>query len=339
MVAPKTLGAATRRLDVGAGGFTDGFSDFQFALPAKLTIVGGDGQVGAPGSALPINPSVSVTDVAGDPVPNATVRFAASAAACAALNVGGTVSGTGGIVTDAPWVIASGANTRVACGRGLAGSDFNGPRTGVDPFQALSVHFGDLSNGPAIDLRTGSVQFTATGIVLPATLVPFGSGGYSSYGPYGAVSAGPPTSGPPSGWPSPAPATSSTIGSQSPFLGLYSGCSLTSGFNGTASFPENTDVFVTKSIVVPAAGTLTATIFIDNDVRVWVDGVERTNSVPASSAGAFNATSQFWQHEGCADVGPAVLSIPVTAGTHSLSLWARDRGAVGYLDVKIVLNP
>jgi hypothetical protein len=286
-----------------------------------------------------------VTDVAGDPVPNATVRFAATAAACSALSVGGTVSNASGVASDAAWVIASGANARVACGRGLAGTDFNGPRAGVDPFQALSVHFGDLSNGPAIDLRTGSVQFTATGIVLPATLVPFGSGGYSSYGPYGAVSAGPPTSGPPSDWPSPAPATSSTIGSQSPFLGAYSGCSLTSGFNGTASFPENTDVFVTKSIVVPAAGTLTATILIDNDVRVWVDGVERTSivpatfSAPATLAGSFNANSQFWQHEGCADIGPAVLSIPITAGTHTLALWARDRGAVGYLDVKIVLNP
>ena len=334
MLAPERLNAAVLRLDVGAGALTDEFSDFQFALPSKLLIVAGDGQTGLPGATLPILPSVSVTDLAGDAVVNARVRFAASDVACAGLGAGmGTLSNASGIVHDVSWLIGAGINTRVACGRGLAGTDFSGPRNGVDPFQPLSIHLGDLSNGPKVPVRTGSVQFSATGIVLPTTLVNFGSNGFSSYGPF-AQSATPPT-----GWPNLTPATSSTIGSRSPFLGRSSICAVTENFNGAASFPENKDIFVTKTITAPVAGNLGLTIYIDNDVRVYVDGVERTSTIPSSGAGAYNATSQFWKHEGCANVGPAVFSIPITAGPHTLAFWARDRGAVGYLDVKVVLNP
>ena len=338
MLAPKPLNAATRRLDVGAGALTDEFSDFQFALPAKLSIVAGNGQTGAPGTALPVSPSVSVTDLAGDLVPNARVRFAASAVACAGLSVGsGTPSSAAGIVTDQPWVIAAGANTRVACGRGLAGTDFSGPRSGVDPFQPLSTKFGDASNGLEVNVLTGSVQFSATGIFPPSTLVAFGSGGYNSYGPSVQSSA---SYGPPAGWPSLGSAVSTIVGSQAPFQGgLFSGCAITSGFSGTSSFPANTAIFVTKTFMVPVLGTLTTTIRIDNDMRVYVDGTERTSLVGPTFNGAYDPVSGFWKHDNCADAGPAVLSIPITAGSHTIAVWARDRGAVGYLDVRVVLTP
>ena len=323
MLAPERLNAAVLRLDVGAGALTDEFSDFQFALPSKLSIVAGIGPSGLPGASLAFLPSVIVTDLAGQAVANARVRFAATAPACASLGAGiGTLSNASGIVNDLPWLIGAGIETRVACGRGLAGTDFSGPRSGVNPFQPLSIHLGDPSNGPKITVRTGSVEF-----------VNFGSSGYSSYGPFAQSAA------PPAGWPNLTPATSSTIGSRSPFLGRSSICAVTENFNGAASFPENKDIFVTKTITAPVAGILGLTIYIDNDVRVYVDGVNLTDMIPSSTTGAYNATSQFWKHEGCANVGPAVFSIPITAGPHTLAFWARDRGAVGYLDVKVVLNP
>ncbi len=332
LLLPKALNAASRRLDVGAGGFTLDFSDFQFALPAKLEISAGDGQVATPGITLPINPKVLVTDLGGNPVPGAWVRFAGTASACAGFGPGvGTPSDASGAVSST-WTISgiAGANQLFACGRGLAGSDVNGPRDGVDPFQPLSMHFGDLSNGGAVPVLTGSVQFNATGITLPATLLAFGSGGYSSYGPFNAGGT------PPSGWPNPAPAT--TVGAQSPFFGNYPDCSITSSGPLTATFPENKDIFVTKSVSVPVAGMMEITVRIDNDLRIWVDGTERTNTVPASISGAYDNASFFWKHEGCADVGPAVYSLSVSAGPHTIALWGHDRGAVGYLDMKIVLN-
>ncbi|MEO7359612.1 MAG: hypothetical protein ABI120_04740 [Gemmatimonadaceae bacterium] len=336
MMAPKPL-YAMRRIDQGAGGETSGFSDFQFALPAKLEITAGNSQTGAPGSTLPILPTVTVKDLAGDAVLGARVRFAPNSAACAALAAGvGTLSNTSGVVTGAAWTLplVEGSVTQVACGRGLAGTDVNGPRgtdVVVDPFQPLSVVFGDPINGQPVPVLTGSVQFTAT--VLPTTPIAFGSGGYSSYGPFtGAVT-------PPVGWPLPLPATSTTIGSVSPFLGSYGSCAITSGFAGAATFPANSDIFLTKSFSAPSAGSLEIVVRIDNDLRIWVDGVEKTSAVPASGSGAYNVGTGWWVHDNCADVGPAVLMLPVTGGSHTISLQGHDRGAVGYLDMKLTLTP
>ena len=350
LMLPKPLYAATRRLDVGAGGFSLDFSDFQFALPAKLKIVDGNGQVAAPGSVLPIQPTVIVTDLLGAPVLGARVHFASDASSCALLALLGDQDPTAVVSSlpsslpigevSTPWTISitPGANTLAACGRGLAGTDFNGPRTGVngdvvDPFQPLSTHFLDPSNGPFVPVLTGSVLFTATGTVLPSTPIEFGSGGYSSYGPLDSTAA------PPPGWPSPSPASSLAIGSQSPFGGNYSGCPLTNSFGVTPTFPVNKDIFVTKRFITPTPGNLEVTILIDNDLRIWIDGDEKTSSVPASPPyGAYDGV-RFWRHDYCAHLGPAVYTIWVGAGIHTISLLGHDRGSVGYLDMQVLLKP
>jgi hypothetical protein len=330
MMSPKVL-YAMPRIDQGAGGESSGFSDFQFALPSKLEITAGDNQAGAPGGTL-VPPTVTVRDLVGDPVVGARVRFAATSESCAGIAAGvGTLSNASGVVTGLAWTLPAGGGTvtQFACGRGLAGTDFNGPRDDVvDPFQPLSSHFGDLSNGLFVPVVTGSVQFNAS--TFQRTPIAFGSGGYSSYGPFTSPVIAP------GGWPLPAPATSLTVGSVSPFLGSYGGCTITTGYTGSATFPANTDIFVTKRFIAPTAGSLTITVRIDNDLRIWVDGVEKTNAVPASSNGAYG--SGWWVHDNCADVGPAVLTLPVTAGAHTISLQGHDRGAVGYLDMNIVLT-
>ena len=331
MIAPKMLYATNRRLDVGAGGSTPEFSDFQFALPVKLEKIAGDNQSGAPGAELPVKPTVKVTDLLGMPVQGATVRFANNIAACAALGstTVGANSGPTGEVVDGSWTLSStpGTNTRAACGRGLAGSDFNGPRDAIDPFQPLSTAFGDLSSGPQVPVVTGSVLFTATGISLPATLVGFGEGGYRSYGP-GTE---------PTGWPSLAPATSSMIGSQAPFTSGNAYCSVTAG---PETFPLGSDatptqINVIKSFYVPVAGTLTITVRIDNDLRMWIDGTEVTNQIPPTA----NYVAPWWKHENCADINPAVLTRSVAAGTtHTVALMGRDRGVFAWLDMQVILN-
>ncbi|WP_373069219.1 hypothetical protein [Gemmatimonas sp.] len=334
MLAPKRLNAATRRLDVGPGALTDEFSDFQFALPAKLSIVAGDGQTGTAGNALPVNPTVRVTDLAGVAVPNARVRFAASIVACNAASPGsGALSNFSGDVVDGAWIITSGANTRAACGRGLAGVDSSGPRAGVDPFQPLSLHFGDGSNGPEVAVKMGSVLFSATGITLPTTLVPLGSNGYSSYGPFDQSIT------PPTGWPNLASGTSTTLGGKAPFLS--GGCGVPAGYAGPYAYTVGKDIFVTKSVSVPVNGTLEITVLIDNDLRIWVDGTERTGTIPPTSApGFYNSMSGFWQHDNCVNDGPAVLTLSgVSAGTHTIALWARDRGGDAFLDMKVMLKP
>jgi hypothetical protein len=336
MMAPKALNAAARRLDVGAGGEALDWSDFQGALPAMLTIVAGNNQTAAPGAAVSIAPKVQVTDLGGDPVVGALVRFGTSSTACA--SDAGDLSDNDGYASRS-WTLSEtpGANTLYVCGRGLAGSDFNGPRGGlgvVDPFQPISSspHIdGGSVNGPAIEVKTGSVTFSATGavpFVYGSTLVAFGSGGYSSYGPYVFGNA-------PAGWPNVSPGVSSDVGSQAPFRGSNNGCGLPIFSTSAGTFLEGHDIFVVKSVNLPVNGTLALTIYIDNDLRIWVDGVEKTSSLPGGSG---IAAPNFWQHEGCANVAPATLSVVLPAGDHTISLQARDRGVEGYLDMLMVLN-
>jgi hypothetical protein len=179
LLTPRPLYAAAM-LDVGAGGFTFEFSAFQFALPSKIAIVAGtgDGAVVTPGTVL--NPKVLLTDLGGDPVEGATVRFVTDLFECDPNSEGevGSAAVLATVVTPAngeastPWTINSGANTLWACGRGLGGDDVSGPRgqgdgdSAVDPFQPLSTNLGDGSDGPEVLVQTGSVEFNATGTAI-----------------------------------------------------------------------------------------------------------------------------------------------------------------------------
>jgi hypothetical protein len=200
LVSPKPLYAARRFIDLGGGGgthFLDDLAlsgmaarapgaavgsgartqaaaaatagvyssgDFQFALPAKFQVDATPDVAGTPGSLF--NVQVKVTDLGGAPVRNARVRFAA--------DQGGTVdnavvdhTGADGLASVA-WTIGSaqGIYHLTASGRGIAGTNVNGPRGGsevVDPFQPLQTHWGDGSDSdsPAL-VGNGSMVVSAT---------------------------------------------------------------------------------------------------------------------------------------------------------------------------------
>ena len=168
LLTPRPLYAAVM-LDVGAGGFTRQFSAFQFALPSKIAVVGTSnfGNV-----TEPVNPTVLITDLGGDPVEGATVRFVTSPFECdpnaeppsIASVIGTMVTPANGQATTS-WTVNAGAQTLYACGRGLGGDNVSGPRDEVDPFQPLSTTLEGMSvpNGPEVLVQTGSVQFTACG--------------------------------------------------------------------------------------------------------------------------------------------------------------------------------
>jgi len=170
LLSPKPLYAAV--LDEGGGGLSFIFSDFQFALPAKMEKVPStDNQVAPPGT-LATSPKVLVTDLAGDPVANARVRFAGTTeAACLATSPSTGVLTAADGTASTSWTISQGSNTLVACGRGLADADesTNGPRAGFDPFQPIQTPFdaADPTGGPVEELvLVGSVTFSATGVSL-----------------------------------------------------------------------------------------------------------------------------------------------------------------------------
>lgn len=182
MLSPTPLHAA-RFIDLGGGGFTLELSDFQFALPAKMTIVAGtDDQTAAPGSMLSVSPAVAITDLGGEPVMGARVTFSTADGSAAPT---GVVTSTTPAVGDSGiartgWTIrgTTGVNTLHASGRGIAGADYNGPRDGVDPFQPIQTHFdgygasSDPAFGKSVLVRTGSVDLHAHGLVLDTGFEP-----------------------------------------------------------------------------------------------------------------------------------------------------------------------
>lgn len=310
-------------LDRGGGGLAFDFSDFQFALPGKVAIVSGDGQTAAPGTTLPNNPTVQVTDFAGDPVQGATVRFAGT----------GTV-GSAAVVTNAagmaqtPWTIAAGANQLSAGGRGIAGTDFNGPRPGVDPFMAIQNPFdpGVLAPWTPVDLKTGSVFFTATGV--NAATLPITRQSPNYYYKVVAHGAEP-------GFPGTGGTAGFSIGTAA-FGTPNSGC----GLNTTVATPWalGTDILVRKSFTVPAATGIKIAVAIDNDVQVFLDGVDITSTAIDIPPGGL--VGGFLIHEGCPELFSWIFPAAVSAGVHELAIRGRDRGGQAFLDLIVeVYNP
>jgi hypothetical protein len=171
---PATLHASSLVLDVGAGGETDGFSDFQFALPAKMDISSLVDQVTDPNAAVRSVPSVYVTDADGNPVAGARVHFQITSTG------GGSVAPVTGIVlSDASgraalthWMLgAAGLHTLQASGKGIADPRNNGPAEGFDPFTPAVLHNREENEAqPPVSLSTGRLMFLATA-ATPTTLV------------------------------------------------------------------------------------------------------------------------------------------------------------------------
>lgn len=174
MIGPTPLLA--RRLDAGAGGITEFFSDFQFALPAKMEITetsGGQGESVQPGAQVTI--SALVTDLNGDPVQNAWVHFNTSSTS---VTPAADSTDANGIAT-ATWTVPNGGGSAqaTASGFGIATeesegceiciettSETEGPRSIFDPFMAIQPQFNPASDPvpdplEPVELGTGTLFY------------------------------------------------------------------------------------------------------------------------------------------------------------------------------------
>ena len=333
MLAPAPLQA--RRIDQGGGGRTSEFSDFQFALPTWLRIASGDGQFGAPGGTLAANPTVEARDLGGDPVAGAKVHFVPADGG----SVGAAVVTTGATgLAATSWTLGAGGGPQSlkAQGRGLAGPDFNGPRCElVDPFQVIQTgddhpeefglgdcEGGDLSD--AILLLTGSVTFNAN----PAAALPinYGSSGWE-YLIDGSPAAN---------WFSAAGPSFPNVGS-APFGSPdVVECSLNlAGVSTSWPSSESTNLRVRKFFTLAAAGTVTIGVAIDNDLQVFLDGVD----ISASNQLAQAPVGGLLVHDGCPEQDSFTFTTSLSAGTHLLAIRGFDRGTSSYLDVRVTAAP
>lgn len=312
-------------LDVGAGGFTDGFSDFQLMLPASMTRCSPwqEGQVTNLGTALAYNPTVCVTDVGGEPVAGATVHFATATGTLSAATVITSPTGTASVA----WTPGlAGANAVVASGNGIGAAINNGPRGTVDPFQPLSTAFGDASNGPAVNVLSGSETFNASAVVGDPLPINYGSTGWK-YQIDGT---------PPGGW-----QTTTVFGSTgpAPFGSANAGCALnTAGFNTAWPPAANTFLYARKTFAVTSPTQVQIAVAIDNDVQVFLDGADISST---NGQGAVPSTDPLPSlglllHENCPTQGSfTFITTLLPVGSHTVAFRARDRGTSSYFDARV----
>lgn len=326
LVGPRPLHASAV-LDVGAGGFTFDFSDFQLVLPASMTKCAPWNE---PEYAFVNQPfsdaaTVCVTDVGGQAVAGATVRFATA---------NGSVS-SATVVTDAfgkastTWTAgAAGPVTLTASGNGIGSTTNNGPRSGIDPFQPLSTAFGDASNGPAVTVLTGTETFNGTvvdGDVLP---INYGSSGWS-YQIDGT---------PPGDWFSSAASPFSATGAGA-FGSANASCPLNAaGFNTPWAPSASTFLYARKTIALTAPAQLYIGVAIDNDVQVFVGGVDisGTNQQGVAPNSTPGAGFGLLPHEGCPTLDSFTFVTGVLPpGSHVIAFRALDRGISSYFDARV----
>jgi hypothetical protein len=93
-------------------------------------------------------------------------------------------------------------------------------------------------------------------------------------------------------------------------------------------WPASTDILVRKSFTLPAgAKNLTVGYAIDNDIQVFLNGVDISGGLHT--------------HEGCAGTGDPPFVAPdnlLIAGANVLAVRGRDRGSIDYLDVQVTVD-
>ncbi len=320
IVGPSPLNARRRRLDVGGGGATSEFSDFQFALPCKMAPHVGTGQTAGIITTLPVDPAFIVTDLAGTGCANATVHFATADGSVAPASA---TTAADGIARTDSWLLGPnvGAQVMTASGRGIAVVGNDGPRSIFDPFMAIQPAFNPASDPvpnplQAVQLQTGTQTFGATGII------PFGSGGYS----YKVVAS---NSTSPTGWQTPGfneGTNGFTAGGTAPFASTGSPCSYTPA----TAWAKKTDILVRKTFTLPPGPAQTVEVRVAVDryvIQAYLNGV------------LLNASSLSWN--ACAFPGAAsnfILTGQGNAGANLLTIRASARSTSAFLDMRVAVQ-
>jgi hypothetical protein len=321
IVGPTPLNARRRRLDVGGTSKTGEFSDFQFALPCKLEIDVGNLQIAPQSTTLLVNPGVKCTDLDGDPVANATIRFAA---AQGSVGADSALSDPDGVARTS-WTLGTliGTESMTASGRGIAGGNFDGPRCSFDPFQPiqLSPHPAEFGQGactPDGPVETPVLLYEGTRIFTANAFVPFGSSDYTYKVQASNVAS-------PTGWQILTFAGTGFVAGTAPFAAPAGGCT----YVPATPWTVKTDILVRKTFTPSAAGqTVQVRVAADNDIiEIYLNGVPMTGGPLL--------------HTGCAVPGAADNSIftgTSVGGTNVVAIRARDKAPTGsFLDVRIAV--
>ncbi|HWA56220.1 MAG TPA: hypothetical protein VG692_03145 [Gemmatimonadales bacterium] len=103
--------------------------------------------------------------------------------------------------------------------------------------------------------------------------------------------------------------------------------------------PGVSEILLRRTFLVPTGwtGGLTVRVAVDNDMQVFVNGVDVT-----PSGGAATLYDGFQIHDGCAEQPDRTFTVPASAvlpgGTNVIAVRARDRGKTSYADLEVRLG-
>ncbi|MBP1908643.1 PEF-CTERM sorting domain-containing protein [Methanolobus bombayensis] len=112
------------------------------------------------------------------------------------------------------------------------------------------------------------------------------------------------------------------------FGSIYSGCVLTDEQYVKTEWPVNSYIAVRKEFNLPAGTSdLKVHVAIDNDVEVFVNGVDVSNGMQT--------------HDGCPSWDSFVFDVDdsiLNEGTNLIAIRGKDRGTASFLDIKVTAD-
>jgi hypothetical protein len=266
-------------------------------------------------------PTIKVLTPLGRPVPGLSVTFSVPVGSEGSVTGATQTTNQDGIATLGGWTLgaAAGLDQVIATVTPIPGTTVEG--------NPVSFSAETVSRTPLTYLATGYRYLLLGSAAAPA--------GFELPGFTGAA-----------GWATGAAAFGSGPGSPD-------GCALdatvhttwpaashtSSAVRTTTYTPGPSDLLVRGSFTVPTGWTAGAkvSVAIDNDVQVFVNGVNVT-----ASAGSATLVNGFQKHEGCATRGSLVFTVPngalVPGGANLVAVRARDRGRTSYFDMEVTLS-
>ncbi len=193
-VALAALAAALVNVAVSGASFSTATSTAVQAASSQLTsdtlqLNLGNSQSAVAGTAVPISPSVFVTDTGGNPVSNAVVTFAVASGG-GSVTGGSATSNASGIATVGSWTLGTnaGSNSLTATAAGLSGSPVTFTATGTaGPPSKIALNAGNNQSAPsgsAVAINPSVLVTDANGNPVSGVVVTFAvaSGGGSVTG-------------------------------------------------------------------------------------------------------------------------------------------------------------
>lgn len=272
----------------------------------------------APGGNVSPAPSVRVTSQNGTPIQSVPVVFAVTAG-------GGSISGgtTSGGTTATVFTNASGIASLT--------NWTLGPEPGTNTVSATPPAGAQVGTTPpfkpAVAFSPASLTFTAEA-VGPLN---YGATGFRYFFPDGS---------PPSGFQSTSFNDSSWLIGDAAFGfdNPTDECFLIENGSVNTEWPANSQILLRRRFTLPGGpSTGIVSVAIDNDLKVFVNGIDITPTAESDNETAVNFDDDgFVLHEGCPTRGSFTFTASsLNPGVNLLVIEARDRGGSTYIDAEV----